>query len=84
MDCDKCFKQFNNVERLEHELPCGHTICVQCMNEILSESFNYKKKLYGESIKCCYLCDESNAALSIWDNVDNVTHKTTKFKFTYF
>ncbi|KAK3922991.1 Roquin-2 [Frankliniella fusca] len=31
MDCNICFEDFNQESRIPKVLPCGHTICLQCL-----------------------------------------------------
>lgn len=40
--CDNCAKNFNLGLNLPHILPCGHTICKACLDEIWNKSYNIK------------------------------------------
>ncbi|XP_026292982.1 uncharacterized protein LOC113217336 isoform X2 [Frankliniella occidentalis] len=31
MDCDMCFEEFDLVKRTPKVVPCGHTVCLQCL-----------------------------------------------------
>lgn len=34
MECPECFVSFNEVGRLPKALPCGHTFCLACLEEV--------------------------------------------------
>ncbi|XP_034244845.1 uncharacterized protein LOC117647263 [Thrips palmi] len=34
MECPECFVNFNEVGRLPKALPCGHTYCLECLEEV--------------------------------------------------
>ncbi|XP_026294363.1 uncharacterized protein LOC113218289 [Frankliniella occidentalis] len=33
MDCDICLEELNQVERVPKIVPCGHTVCLQCLEQ---------------------------------------------------
>ena len=35
MECPSCFELYNDGERCPRNLPCGHTYCEHCLNQIL-------------------------------------------------
>ncbi|XP_026294191.1 uncharacterized protein LOC113218176 [Frankliniella occidentalis] len=34
MECDICTEHFDGAERLPKSLPCGHTVCLQCLGRL--------------------------------------------------
>lgn len=34
MDCDICFEDYNQGERSPKIMPCGHTVCLQCLLQV--------------------------------------------------
>ena len=47
MECELCLNQWNNETRMPKILPCGHTICLKCLNDKVENGIN---KL--ENFKC--------------------------------
>ncbi|XP_052124748.1 uncharacterized protein LOC113209648 [Frankliniella occidentalis] len=34
LECDVCFERFDGADRLPKVLPCGHTVCLQCLRRL--------------------------------------------------
>jgi hypothetical protein len=50
--CQNCANEYNRI-RIPHTLPCGHTICISCINQIVLLAFHINIQA-----RCCPFCNK--------------------------
>ena len=68
MECEKCFCQWDLEVHIPKILPCGHTICQQCLLSLLHQSNSSE---LTSNLKCP-LCQDEHQTISSKEDISNL------------
>ena len=95
MECDICLIEWNTKTHIPKIIPCGHTICLNCLKDMLNTSKKKNKKFlcpvckYDLSVKIkeekdLMLLLSNITLLNIVEKLENRKELLVNSKFDYF